>query len=156
MMQGDTKKWRRKACIRCRQRPLLPGKRSMKPSRFTAAQFPSRWYIYAVGKAHTCSARFLRSFPNVAFKTVPMLVWSTMVLSRPLKVDRRLLLFSICQPLSSPGDRWCNVLGFLPAGIVSSSSTLQISDVKLLCPLVCLLCNFPWLRYSDVFRAKRR
>ena len=28
--------------------------------------------------------------------------------------------------LSPPGDRWCDVLGFVPAGNVSSFSTLQI------------------------------
>ena len=28
--------------------------------------------------------------------------------------------------LSPPSNRWCNVLGFVPAGSVSNSSTLQI------------------------------
>ena len=46
----------------------------------------------------------LRSFPNVAFETVPM--------------------FS--QRLSLSGNRWCDVLGFVPAGSASSFSTLQI------------------------------
>ena len=38
----------------------------------------------------------LRSFPNVAFETVPMFVWLTMALSRPVKEDRLAL------PLSTP------------------------------------------------------
>ena len=58
----------------------------------------------------------LRSFPNVAFETVPMLVWLTMALSRPLK-----------------GDRWYDVLGFVPVGSVSSSSTLTSSETQATC-----------------------
>ena len=38
------------------------------------------------------------------------------------KVDKRFLF--LC--LSPPGDRWCDALGFVPAGSVSSSSPLQI------------------------------
>ena len=45
--------------------------------------------IYAaLGKAHVRSTLSLRTFPNVAFETVPVLVWLTMALSRPLKEDR--------------------------------------------------------------------
>ena len=66
----------------------------------------------------------LRSFPNVAFETVPKFVLLTMALSRPFREDRlALILFA---RLSPPGDRWCDVLGFVPAGSVSSFSTLQI------------------------------
>ena len=46
--------------------------------------------IYALGKAHVHSTPSLRSFPNVALETVPMLVWQTMALSRPLKNTARL------------------------------------------------------------------
>ena len=45
-------------------------------------------YICALGKPHMCSIPSLRSLPNVAFKTVPMLVYFTMAFSRPLKEDR--------------------------------------------------------------------
>ena len=88
----------------------------------------------------------LRSFPNVAFETVPMLVWLTMVLSRPFK--ERLLFLR----LSPPGHQWCDVLGFVSAGSVSSFSTLQIfretSHLRwLLCPPVYLLGYFPSLRH---------
>ena len=47
-----------------------------------------------------------------------------MALSRPLKEDR--LALPLSTPLSPPGDRWCDILGFVPAGSVSSFSTLQI------------------------------
>ena len=48
----------------------------------------------------------------------------TMALSRPFKEERRAL--AAPSHASSPGDRWCDVLGFVPVGSVSSSSTLQI------------------------------
>ena len=51
---------------------------------------------YALGKAHMHSIQSLRSFPNVALETVPMLVWLTMALSRPLKQDR--WAFSLSTP----------------------------------------------------------
>ena len=41
--------------------------------------------VYKLGMAHMCSTPSLRSFPNIAFETVPMLVSLTMALSRPLK-----------------------------------------------------------------------
>ena len=46
-----------------------------------------------------------------------------MTISRPFKEDRLALPFP---RLSHPGDRWCCVVGFVPAGSVSSSSPLQI------------------------------
>ena len=51
------------------------------------------------------------------------------------------------QCLSPPRDRWCDVLGFVPTGSVSSFSTLQIFQEAshlcgLLCPPVCL--SFPF------------
>ena len=55
------------------------------------------------------------SFLNVAFETVPVFVISR-------KIVERFLFPS----LSLPGDRCCDVLDFVPAGSVSSSSTLQI------------------------------
>ena len=39
-----------------------------------------------------------------------------MALSRPFKEDVERFLFP---RLSPPGDRWCDVLGFVPAGSVS-------------------------------------
>ena len=53
-------------------------------------------YNYALGKAHMRSTASLRSFPNVAFETVPTFVCLTMALSRPVKEDRLAL------PLSNP------------------------------------------------------
>ena len=41
--------------------------------------------IYALQKAHMRSVPSLRSFPNVAFETVPTFTWLTMALSRLFK-----------------------------------------------------------------------
>ena len=54
---------------------------------------------YAFGKAHMRSTPSLRSFPSVAFETVPMFVWLMMALSRPFKED--CLALSLSTPLSS-------------------------------------------------------
>jgi len=43
--------------------------------------------IYALGKAHMRSTPSLRSFPNLAFETVPVFNWLTMALSCPFKED---------------------------------------------------------------------
>ena len=58
--------------------------------------------------------------------------WPFLVLSR--SVERFLSL-----SFSPPGDRWCDVLGFVPAGNVSSSSAFQIfRDAS---HTWCLLCS---------------
>ena len=44
--------------------------------------------IYTVGKAHMCSTPSLRSFPSVAFETVPTFDRLTMTLFRPFKEYR--------------------------------------------------------------------
>ena len=94
----------------------------------------------------------LRRSPNVAFKTVLVFVWFTMTISRRFKKGRWALSFP---RLSPPGDRWRGVrLGFVPAGSVSSSSTLQMfRDGShmwwLFCPLVYLLGHFPSLRHDQ-------
>ena len=69
--------------------------------------------------------------------------------------------------LSPPGDRWCDVLGFVPAGSVSNSSTLKLFQEAshlwgLHCPPVCLLVHFPPLWHvqgstsTGVFEGGRR
>ena len=68
----------------------------------------------------------LRSYLNVAIETVSIFVCLTTALSRPFKEDLLALPFS---RLSPPGDRWCDVLGFVPAGSVSSSTTIQIISI---------------------------
>ena len=83
----------------------------------------------------------LRSFPNVAFEMVPLFIWLTMALSHPFK-----------KCLSPPGDQWCDVLGFVHAGSVSSFPTLQIVQEAshlwgLLCPLVYVPGCFPSLQH---------
>ena len=70
--------------------------------------------------------RFWEVFPNVTFKTVSVFVWLTMCLSR--KIVQRFLFLR----LSPPGDRWCDVLGFVPAGSVSSFSTLTEGSCAML------------------------
>ena len=50
--------------------------------------------------------------------------WTSLVLSR--KVDERFRFPRV----SPPGDRWCDILGFVPAGSVPSSSVLKISKTQ--------------------------
>ena len=74
-------------------------------------------------------------------------------LSSPFKGDCLALPLSI--PLT-PGHRWRDVLGFVPTGSVSSSSTLQIFwEVShlwgLLCLPVYLLGHFPSLRWKRIW-----
>ena len=88
----------------------------------------------------------------------------TMALSRPFKENRLALRF-LFPRLSSPGDRWCDVPGFVPTGSVSSPSTLQhfreANHLRgLLCPPVYLLGHFSSLRHVQgsaprVFVAKK-
>ena len=85
----------------------------------------------------------LRSFPNVAFETVPMFVWLTMALSRPFKKDR--LVLPLSTPLSSRRSMvWWPWL--CAALSVSSFSTPQIFGEAthmegLLCPPVLNCCE---------------
>ena len=105
-------------------------------------------YIYALGKGHMCSTSSLSSFPNVAFETVPLFVWLTMVLSRPFKDH---LAFPRPLPLSSR-DQLCVSLALCLNGSVSSFSAIQILREAshlwgLLCPPVYLLDCFHSLRH---------
>ena len=85
--------------------------------------------------------------------------WHSLVLSRKtvqcssdwrwhsLVLSRKTVQWFLFPLLSPPGDRWCDVLGFVPVGSISSSSTLRIfrdaSHLEgLLCPPVCLLGHF--------------
>ena len=100
--------------------------------------------IYALKKAIMHSTPSLRSFSIVAvFETVLRFVWLTMAL---LSFQGRSSSASSFQA-SPPGDRWCDVLGFVPTGSVSSSSTLKIFQEAshlwgLLCPPIYLLGHF--------------
>ena len=72
--------------------------------------------------------------------------WPSLDLS--MKIVERVLF----QRLSPPGDQWCDVLGFVHAGSVSSFSTLHIFREarhlwELLCPPVYLFGRFPSLRH---------
>ena len=71
--------------------------------------------------------RSLRSVPTVSLETVPLLVWLTMALRLTLRL-------TVDRFLSPPGDRQCDVLGFVPAGIVSSSLALSnCSEIQATC-----------------------
>ena len=93
--------------------------------------------IYALGKAHMHSAPSLGSFLNIAFETVPMLVWLMMALSRPLKEELRWAL-PLCTPLSSfptPCFAWvlCLQLSLIgvsgePDGVVESNCDVRPRD----------------------------
>ena len=103
--------------------------------------------IHALENSHMRSTPSVRRFPNVAFKTAPVFVWLMRALSRPFIEAHRAFLFPCHSP---PGDRRCDVHGFVPTGSVSSSSTLPIfRDANnmwwLLCPPVRLLDHFPSL-----------
>ena len=73
-------------------------------------------------------------FPTSSLKRFQCLSdwqWPFLALSR--KIAKQFLF--LC--LSPPGSQWCDVLGFVPAGSVSSSSTLQIFwDASHLWPLL--------------------
>ena len=69
----------------------------------------------------------------------------------PLSSFQRKIVQRLLFPrLAPPGDRWCDVLGFVPAGSVSSFSAL-LRDAShlwgLLCLSVCLLGHVPSLRH---------
>ena len=104
--------------------------------------------IDALGKAH------MRSIPSLS-DVSPILPLKRFQCSsdwrRPsLVLSRKIVWRFLFQRLSPPGDQWYDVLGFLPAGSVSSFSTLQIFREAsnlwgLLCPPVVLLGRFPSL-----------
>ena len=71
------------------------------------------------------STQTLRSYPDVAFETVPVFVSLTMALSFSLVLSRKIVDCFFFSRHSPPGDRWFDFLGFVPVGSVSSSSTLQ-------------------------------
>ena len=95
---------------------------------YTSVQFRSRWYLCARKSPYTLnpvsSRRFLRRFLNVA-------LWDSFSVRltdddsfSSFQEDHRALLST---PLSStPGDRWCDVFGLVPAVTFPSSSTLGI------------------------------
>ena len=115
----------------------------------------------------------LKRFSNAAVKTVPILVqcspdwrWPLFVVISRTITDSLLFLHAPVYrppppppdppplpPRSTPalpGDRWCDILGFVPAGNVSSAWTLQIfrDEIHLWmlpCSPVCPLDHFPWL-----------
>ena len=91
----------------------------------SASQIIPGYYLCARKIPHALRPS-LRRFPNVAFKTVPMFLWPSLVLSKKI-VER--FLFS---RLSPPGDRWCGIPLVLRAQKVSSSSTLP-SETQTTC-----------------------
>ena len=83
------------------------------------------------------STSSFRRFPNVArerFQYPSDWRWPSLILSVKVLFRR----------LSPPGDRWCDMLGFVPACSVPNSSTLQI------CPLWDMIKDF-WLNSDGCF-----
>ena len=65
--------------------------------------------------------RYGKGFLGFAFSTAPTLAFWTMALSRLFNQSRQALPLSYDSPSA---DRWCDVHGFVPAGIVSSTPHL--------------------------------
>ena len=81
--------------------------------------------MYIFGKAHTCALSCLsESLPSVAGETVQNNVRLTN--DGPFSPLKKIVKRFLFPRLSNPGDRWSDVLGFVPTGSVSRSSTLQI------------------------------
>ena len=106
--------------------------------------------ICALGKAHMRSTPSLRGFPSVAFETVPMFVWLTMTLSRPVKED------GLALPLSTPpSSRRSMVWRAWLCARRLRLKFLNTSDIfrdesycdGCFCPPVSLLGHFPWFRH---------
>ena len=74
---------------------------------FCTAQFSSvQDGMFALGKAHMHSTLSLRSFPNVAFDTVPMLIWLMIAIFHPFNEGR--LALPLAMPVSSRWSMvWC-------------------------------------------------
>ena len=91
----------------------------------------------------------VRSFPSVAFETVPVFVWLAMALSRPFQ-GRSSSASSFHASLVQAIHGVMSLALSVPAGSVSSSSTLKIFRGAshlwlLLSPPFCLLGHFPSL-----------
>ena len=123
-------------------------------------QFSSTWYLCA-SKSHMRSTPSLSIILRDRVERIIMLCCCFLPMKLPwnssnvrLTDDDPLSSFQrfLFPCLSPPGERWCDVLGFVPAGSVSSSSAPQIfQDTShlwgLLCPPVYLLGRFPSLRH---------
>ena len=116
---------------------------------FSLVQFSSVQdgiYIYALRKAPS-----LRSFPNVAFETVPMFVWVTMALSRPFK-GRSSSAFSFHASLLQAIDGVMS-LALCPRVVSQAPQHFRSSEKQawcawgLHCPPAYLLGHFPSLRH---------
>ena len=92
----------------------------------SSVQFKMVWSMYLEKPT-----LFVRSF-HIAFETVPMFVWLTMALSSFQGRSSSASSFHTFPHFSPPGDQWCYVLGFVPAGGVSSSSTLTFYKLGLI------------------------
>ena len=84
--------------------------------------------LYHQASTHTIarmrSTQSLRSFPNIAFKTVAMFVWLMMALSCPFKEDYPHLPF--------PGDQLCDILA-LCLQVVSQAPQHLTTETQVTC-----------------------
>ena len=109
-----------------------------------SVQFNSRWYLCA-RKSPYALHPVSQMFPQRCLRNSDWR-WPSLVISK------KIVQSFLCPRLCPPCDRWCDVLGFVPAGSVSNCSTLQIfRDAShlwgLLCPPVYLLGHFGSLRH---------
>ena len=85
--------------------------------------------LYHQASTHTIarmrSTQSLRSFPNIAFKTVAMFVWLMMALSCPFKEDYPHLPF--------PGDQLCDILALCLQVVSHAPQHLRTSEVQATC-----------------------
>ena len=90
---------------------------------WSSVHFCSKWYLCARKSTyalHPICQKFPPMLPLKQFQSSSDWEWPSLVLSR--KIVERFFF----PRLSPRGDRWCDVLGFVPAGSVSSSSTRPI------------------------------
>ena len=89
-----------------------------------------------------------RSFPNVAFETVPMFVWLTMALSRPFNEDHLAPYFHSFHASLLQAIGGVMSLTVCPQVMSQAPQHFRSSYLwGLLCPPVYLLGHFPSLRY---------
>ena len=88
--------------------------------------------VYTLIHIHPPPTQSLRSFPSVAFKTVPLFVWLTMAVSRLFKEHR--LAFPLSVPLSSRRSMvWCPSLALCPQVVSQAPQHFGSSEKQATC-----------------------
>ena len=107
-------------------------------------RFSSRWYLFARKNPYALSEAS-RTLPLKRFQCSSDWQWPSLV------PWRKIVWRFLCPRLSPPVDRWCHVLGFVPAGTRSFSTLWIFREAShlwgLLFAPVYLLGHFPSLRH---------